>query len=457
MDTTNNRVGIGKAPTQGSLDVSNSIFSGNNITATGNLTGVNGVFSGNLQLSSSSTSASYIAKNFPIGSTGVTANNVVVLANESGSPKAIETTTARDPRVFGVAVATGASGSNNQIAISGAFQVNADTAAVVAGDQLVTSTTQGLVTVNNNATAGIVGYALSAKSAGSNGLINVLIVPTNGQSTPVFTTANFQIQSAAGTPLFTVDTATPLTSFRGAVNFDTIAGGSAAQIDGTTGYFRGAGLTNRANTGAYLTFGDVSGGISLLQRTSGAVVLTITGASGQTADLVQIENGSGNLVTAIDKDGKIKFADGSGGASDTNLYRSAAGIVQSDGLIRSSRASATDAALGTIVSGDTLSRYIVFADGKTEWGPGNASRDTNLYRSAADVLKTDDSFTIGTNLQVDGNTTLGNANTDSVTANANILGNGTATGTTATTSGTGTNTTTVTLTGSAFALPSGGR
>lgn len=55
------------------------------------------------------------------------------------------------------------------------------------------------------------------------------------------------------------------------------------------------------------------------------------------------------------------------------------------------------------VTGDTTGRLTVFADGKHEWGPGNATRDTNLYRNAANVLKTDDSFIVGIDLTVTGN------------------------------------------------------
>lgn len=44
-----------------------------------------------------------------------------------------------------------------------------------------------------------------------------------------------------------------------------------------------------------------------------------------------------------------------------------------------------------------------------------SSRDTNLYRSAANTLMTDDSLTVAGNLSVQGNTTLGNANTDTLT------------------------------------------
>jgi hypothetical protein len=56
------------------------------------------------------------------------------------------------------------------------------------------------------------------------------------------------------------------------------------------------------------------------------------------------------------------------------------------------------------VTGDANARHIIYADGKFEWGDGTA-RDTNLYRSAANVLKTDDSLHValdfrhlGTNL-----------------------------------------------------------
>ncbi|MFD5711318.1 hypothetical protein ACFWHW_13125 [Streptomyces pharetrae] len=43
------------------------------------------------------------------------------------------------------------------------------------------------------------------------------------------------------------------------------------------------------------------------------------------------------------------------------------------------------------VSGDSSGRFVILGDGKIEWGNGGAGgRDTNLYRSTANVLKTDD-------------------------------------------------------------------
>ncbi|NWF25254.1 hypothetical protein HW130_03075 [Streptomyces sp. PKU-EA00015] len=53
----------------------------------------------------------------------------------------------------------------------------------------------------------------------------------------------------------------------------------------------------------------------------------------------------------------------------------------------------TDRAVDIRVSGDGNARMIVDAVGKHEWGDG-ATRDTNLYRDAANSLKTDDAFTV---------------------------------------------------------------
>ena len=43
----------------------------------------------------------------------------------------------------------------------------------------------------------------------------------------------------------------------------------------------------------------------------------------------------------------------------------------------------TERAFQANVTGDANRRVVLFADGKIEWGDGTASRDTNLYRSAA--------------------------------------------------------------------------
>ena len=63
-------------------------------------------------------------------------------------------------------------------------------------------------------------------------------------------------------------------------------------------------------------------------------------------------------------------------------------------------ATAGSGALAAQVTTDANNRWWIGGDGKTEWGSGAASRDTNLYRSAADTLATDDSLLIGSYISV---------------------------------------------------------
>lgn len=51
---------------------------------------------------------------------------------------------------------------------------------------------------------------------------------------------------------------------------------------------------------------------------------------------------------------------------------------------------AGDRAFGIEVSGDPNFRYRVDSNGRIDWGPGSAGTDTNLYRHAAGVLRSDD-------------------------------------------------------------------
>jgi hypothetical protein len=78
-------------------------------------------------------------------------------------------------------------------------------------------------------------------------------------------------------------------------------------------------------------------------------------------------------------------------------------------------------------AGDTNSAFQILGTGAHAWGDAaGGAVDTNLYRSAADILKTDDSFTVGTDLTVTGATALN----DTITiANAKNIVVGTGTGT----------------------------
>jgi hypothetical protein len=160
-----------------------SATAGGSLTATGTIQGANYTVN-------SGVSGGYYSKNYTVGTGGVTAGDVVVLANDGGNSKVLLTTTARDIRVFGVATATNASGGIGGVAIAGNTQVTADTGAVAIGDQLVTSTTAGQVMVDNNATTGILGTATTTKAGGSSGLVGVSVRAVGGVVNPNFQAGN---------------------------------------------------------------------------------------------------------------------------------------------------------------------------------------------------------------------------------------------------------------------------
>jgi hypothetical protein len=54
-----------------------------------------------------------------------------------------------------------------------------------------------------------------------------------------------------------------------------------------------------------------------------------------------------------------------------------------------------DTALEIAPTGSATPNFIIDAGGKLSWSSGSAAADTTLYRSAANVLKTDDSFNVG--------------------------------------------------------------
>lgn len=91
---------------------------------------------------------------------------------------------------------------------------------------------------------------------------------------------------------------------------------------------------------------------------------------------------------------------GSGAAvADTNLYRNVADTLRTDDAFQAAvRIDVTDvgaagnSAIRAKVTGNAFYAIDIYGDGHIRWGSGAAAWDTNLYRSAANVLKTDDTF-----------------------------------------------------------------
>ena len=79
---------------------------------------------------------------------------------------------------------------------------------------------------------------------------------------------------------------------------------------------------------------------------------------------------------------------------DTNLRRDFSNVLATDDLFRIYRPTVGENAISIRLPTDTsASRWYINGDGSMNWGPGGTtSADTNLYRSAADTLKTDSKF-----------------------------------------------------------------
>jgi hypothetical protein len=150
-----------------------------------------------------------------------------------------------------------------------------------------------------------------------------------------------------------------------------------------------------------------------LQRQSAGLLRGLSTALYLDKDIVA-NYGNATNQTWIDPLGRILF----GGSSDVYLYRLAAGWLglQGTGGIQvagSIYAQVGGGAMGfvynpnvggntgyagfaVIVQGEANARWSMDGTGAMKWGPGGATAwDTNLYRAASTVLKTDQSFAAG--------------------------------------------------------------
>ena len=85
------------------------------------------------------------------------------------------------------------------------------------------------------------------------------------------------------------------------------------------------------SSGGYIQNGTAlqsNANFNIQSANTGSIGGIIRGAVGQTADLLQLQDSSGVILTAFQADGKLVF--GPSGSQDTNLYRSAANTLKTD-------------------------------------------------------------------------------------------------------------------------------
>jgi hypothetical protein len=147
--------------------------------------------------------------------------------------------------------------------------------------------------------------------------------------------------------------------------------------------------------------GGIDWGTKLTDRRSYAVALGGIGVgnnpgayagqwrdSGGSAGTLSRYNGTAwESYVRLDSGGQLQIG-------DVNLRRDFSNVLATDDLFRIYRPATSDNAISLRLPTDTsASRWYINADGNMNWGPGGTtSTDTNLYRAAADTLKTDSKF-----------------------------------------------------------------
>jgi hypothetical protein len=110
----------------------------------------------------------------------------------------------------------------------------------------------------------------------------------------------------------------------------------------------------------------------------------------------------GGIVASDGLAGQITMAGGYvywGSASDSYIQRVfAAGLLTNSWLI-SQRPTTSDVSFSTQIAADAYAEFRIDVSGKMYWGPGNVALDTNLYRSAAGLLRTDGSLNVQGDVQ----------------------------------------------------------
>lgn len=114
------------------------------------------------------------------------------------------------------------------------------------------------------------------------------------------------------------------------------------------------------------------------------------GSSGFTPGAVIIADSSGR----INQDPTVFFWDATNDRLGIRTAVPDEALHIQGGHILINASGATDTAFRSKAQADGISRFLVRADGQLQWGDGTAARDVNLYRSAANILQTDDFFSI---------------------------------------------------------------
>ena len=186
---------------------------------------------------------------------------------------------------------------------------------------------------------------------------------------------------------------------------------SIARVGGTDAHGNAylAGFTSYNPTAGNIESQLASGKVNLYTPTTGvAAGLSVQSSPGAQGMIVSSGELSGNTAATLElQDNGVLGGNGSPLATlVANLLingNNGSGLIltvensastPSGPAVQVIAAAAGDNSLGIEVSGDTNNRLKIDSNGKAQWGSGSAGQDTNLYRGAANILQTDDSFAL---------------------------------------------------------------
>jgi hypothetical protein len=263
-------------------------------------------------------------------------------------------------------------------------------------------------------------------------------------------TTAFQVQQAGADPVFTVDTTNAKITIGNDVSLSNpfagvLYGGTDYLVldDSVVPFDYSGTYTTEVGQGSFTAGRDIAHA-SNYTYTSGLLSDAVNPRWAVTAngDMLFTQNNTGRTLQLL-ANGTVSWGDGIG-ATDTNLYRSGANALKTDGNLNAvlslsagdSTYTGSVAAIyddGTIdsqgdagnywlwrnVTGESQPRFQASGTAVFTWGDGSAAPDTNLYRSAANTLKTDDSLVVGTNYDQSGSSGTFATGTGTVSLNGN--------------------------------------
>lgn len=192
---------------------------------------------------------------------------------------------------------------------------------------------------------------------------------------------------------------------KGTENWDSPLNTALAQLDANITAVAGS-VANTMDTTSNQT---VTGTKTFATQTN------FQGNTGTSVNINSNQNGDTNARINVQANGTLNWGPGNA-ATDVSLNRTGTNSLTVTGNLATTGTLSTSAggrfvsfssAGGTLVysafvNGDTQDRFEIDSNGRLLWSAGSGSMDTNLYRNAAGVLKTDQSLSIAGNLTVGG-------------------------------------------------------